>query len=120
MQVSIDEKFRAELLQRIKERYKLQGQHRAGTHLSDLIYCLTKSYWKKTVGVVLTDSEVLLFAVGLGLETVLLENVDDTHRPEPVVLDGIVLSPDYISDGTLGELKSTRLYFAKGSIEPSK
>lgn len=119
MEVQFDPEFRAEILNRIRTKYKFTEQ-RSEIHLSDLIYCITKAYWKKTVGIPVSDEEVLLWAIGLGLEEVLLEDGTNRNRPEPVVLNGIVLSPDHISGEALAELKSTRMQFSKGALEPSR
>lgn len=120
MQVSFDPGLEKEILDRVKKKFNLNSNSREGLHLSDLTYCITRSYWKKQVGGVLTDNEVLLFAIGLALEKVLLEDETGDNRPEPVELDGILMSPDYILNGALAELKSTRIAFVKDALEPNK
>jgi len=92
------------------------SQPREGIHLSTVIYCLTRSYYDLTLDdVAPTPQEVLLFALGYGLQDIL--------TPEKAVLevvekDGIFYSPDYklkLGDThDLYELKTTRMSAKKG------
>lgn len=75
-------------------------------HLTDLIYCLTRSWFDKRYPLPPTDEEVLLFALGWGLQKVL---VPEDQEAEEIICDGIHLSPDFMSiGGVLAELKTTR------------
>ena len=78
-------------------------------HLTELIYCLTRSYFDRTDPLPPTDNELLLFSVGFGLERVMIT----TMPIEPMVVDGINITPDflpsYTEGGPPGELKSTRM-----------
>lgn len=75
-------------------------------HLTDLIYCLTKSFFDKVVPLPPTEEEILLFALGLGLQKVL---VPADKEAEAIHVDGISCSPDFISEqGLKAELKTTR------------
>lgn len=75
-------------------------------HLSELNYCLTRSYLNRVDPLPSNEQETLLFSLGIGLEQVLLR----PHRkPEYGEQDGIHWSADWLDyiDG-LGELKTTR------------
>ena len=79
-------------------------------HLSELIYCLTRSYFQRFHPLPNTDKELLYFSVGFGLESVLLR---DASSPELITLplDGVYMTPDYIDLQGVGvDLKSTRMY----------
>lgn len=111
-----------EIISRVKQKHNLQTRTRPGLHISDLIYCLTKKYWSvKQPNVEIIDDDALMFAVGLGLERVLLEDSDIRNRPGMVSVDGIYFSADYLIklNNTLGELKTTRASYNKDG-EPSK
>ena len=117
--VTKDDQIVQEFLVRLKGKYGGR-QRREGIHLTDLIYCITKKFWGEQVDFTPPDNAVLLWAIGIGLEEVLLVDDESTNRPEPKTLDGIMVSPDYIlkSQGGLGELKSTRISIPKDSLEP--
>lgn len=111
MKIQKDQVLEAELLGRVKS--KMIGEPRPSTerHLTDLIYCITHTYWKimlpsEEVG----DQQALYFAAGLGLEKVLLETDGATNRPEPIDYHGILMSADYVMPvaGGMAELKTTR------------
>ena len=109
-----------ETLEHLKKLYTDTNRHE-GIHLTDLIYCLTRSYWDKTDPLPPTDDEVMLFALGWGLQQVLVPREQDA---EVLVVDGIYLSPDFISlGGVMAELKATRQSSRKkmpnGQYEPS-
>lgn len=77
-------------------------------HQSELIYCLTRSFYNRVSPLPPTRSEVMLFSVGLGLEAVLLR----PHRkPEAGETDGIHWSADWLEyeGAPPGEFKSTRI-----------
>lgn len=121
MKVEFDQEFEKEVLDRIKRKYNLFTRHREGLHQSDLGYCITRTYWKwHSPDQPTTDDDALLFAIGLALEEVLLENGADTHRPEPVEIDGIWISPDHALQFAhgLAELKSTRISIPDGELTP--
>jgi hypothetical protein len=122
MEIEIDDQLEDELLERIKRKYKLFSRKREGLHQSDLIYCITKKYWMDKFDMQVTNDESLFFAIGLGLEQVLLENGDEQNRPGVIELDGILMSPDYslVFDGNLAELKSSRISLPAGAITPTK
>jgi len=91
-----------EILGRLVEEYV---EEREFPHATQLIYCLTKSYFDITHNTKPTNEELLLFAIGWGLERVLLET-----KSEPGQKDGIHYSPDFVTlKGGKAELKTTRL-----------
>ena len=80
---------------------------REGLHASDLIYCLTRSYWNKVDPLPSSETDVLRFSVGLGLERVIIQF--GASRPVgSFEEDGIILTPDFILQGLHSELKTTR------------
>lgn len=107
MQITPDPYLQAKALSAIKIEYGMD-QQRPGIHQSQLIYCLTKSYWGLTDPEPTTDNEALLWGIGYGLERVLLRPFE--KQPEPLELDGIVVSLDSIHQfGGPADLKSTRM-----------
>jgi hypothetical protein len=81
-------------------------------HLSTLIYCLTSSYFDFTQPILPTEEEVMLFALGYGLQDVLTPQEAETPVFEK---EGIVYSPDYLLqiDGKYFEIKTTRMSYDK-------
>ena len=80
-------------------------------HLAELIYCLTRSYLDRFDPVPLTPREIVLFAVGVGLEKVLLVGHKQQVQGE---CEGIHYSVDCLDyDGRVLELKSTRMAASK-------
>jgi len=103
-----DPQIERELLDRLKKKYLTE---RTGTHVSTLIYCLTKGYFDMTDPLPPTDTEMILFSVGFALEEVILRD-EDSPVPEPLVLAGIHMSRDYVDtiQGQGLDLKTTRMY----------
>ncbi len=113
-----------EVLTRIRKKwFKTAPGMREGIHLSDLNYCITKSYWQKIMPTTQpNDNTILTWVIGLALERVLLEDEVDTHRPDSDEQDSIHVSPDYslVIQQAMGELKTTRYYYKKDKTDPSK
>ncbi len=96
------------ILDALARRYKLL-EPRGGIHLSSLNYCLTKGYLDQKSPIEPTDTELLNFATGYGLQELLFPATEKIY-----VKDGITYRPD----GTLPvrlqdvdrliEIKSTR------------
>ena len=79
-------------------------------HLTEVLYCLTNSYMNRFFPLTPTDKELLYFAVGFGLEDVMLRQ-PGVAAPETVVVEGVPMTPDFIwlkDEGV--DLKSTRMY----------
>lgn len=98
-------------------RYKLK-QKRLGIHLSTLIYCLTKAQFDLAGSAELTESELMLFAIGYGLQEVLTPKEATTPVYET---DGIMYSPDFaiasnVDFTLLNELKTTRQSLKRGLV----
>jgi hypothetical protein len=75
-------------------------------HVTELIYCLTRSYDSRFNPLPPTDEEIMLWSLGFGLERVLLKRLE---RPETQCRDGIYYSVDYLTLlGSQAELKTTR------------
>jgi len=98
------------ILDALAEKYHLM-EKREGIHLSTLIGCLTRSYLDLKSPVELTDTELLLFSTGYGLQDVMTPKDAETPLIE---CDGVVYRPDLEFtlelDGVaqLVEMKSTR------------
>lgn len=102
MQITQNPEIVREILDRLVDEYVEEREY---PHVTQLIYCLTKQYFDITQGTQPTDDELMLFAVGWGLERVLLES-----HAEPGEKDGIHYSPDFITlRGAKAELKTTRM-----------
>ncbi|KKL78715.1 hypothetical protein LCGC14_2022050 [marine sediment metagenome] len=84
-------------------------------HVTELIYCLTRSWYQRKKPLPFTPREVLLFATGVGLEQVLLKR----HKQQiEGVLDGIGYATDFLTyEDYPGELKLTRYSAKKGPDE---
>ncbi len=119
MELIEDTAFGRRLLAGVIER-KVGGR-RSNTeepHLSDLIYCLTRSYWSRRdteAGTIEsmqhTPKTLLMFAIGIGLEQVLLRPQSEPRRG---VFDGVQYEMDaFTEDGWLVEYKSTRMGIKK-------
>ena len=101
-----------EILEHISGLYGINNQ-REGIHLSTLVYCLTRSYFNLTNYTKPTDEEVMLFALGYGLQDVLTPDKAEAPLYE---LEGITYSPDFqiiTGDGKTVEVKTTRMSLNK-------
>lgn len=137
MRFDRDPRLETELLDRLREKYT---HIKPIPHLTEVLYCLTRSYYDRTDPLPITKKELLYFAVGFALEAVLLRGepklcacistssegwVDgqlhdgcpckgsgvDTGEPQSQQLDGLWLTPDYIDLQDTGvDLKSTRMW----------
>lgn len=95
---------------------KLYGiyEKREGIHLSSLIYCLKRSQMDASESnVIPTKTEVMLFALGWGLQDVLTPHSAETPTLEK---EGIVYRPDFLLKlhNWTAELKTTRMSSNKG------
>ena len=102
------------LLQRVVDQYGLDKQ-REGIHLSDMIYCLTKSYYDKTNWAAWGEHEKVLFAIGFALERVFIMD-----KQETIELDGVVMTPDAFLGEEGFDLKSTRMWQDKATGAPKR
>ena len=104
MRIREDDELRKALVEDLKKRFAPRG----GIHLTDLIFCLRKSFFAKTQPEELTEEQILLYTTGLGWQ-------DKLPLPNPGQVfeeDGIKFSPDgwvEKEDGRVFiEVKSTR------------
>lgn len=76
-------------------------------HVTELIYCLTRSYYdRQTDALPPTEKELLTFCVGFGLERLMLKN---QNLMKAGIVDEIHYTPDFLAFSDLpGELKTTR------------
>lgn len=104
MELIEDSSLAQRMLRDLGEEIKLE---KPLPHLTELIYCLTRSWYERFQPMLPTDEETLLFVVGVGLEKVLLV----PHRQQQVgEKDGIHYSLDFLDYNDLpGELKTTRI-----------
>jgi hypothetical protein len=101
------------ILDHLTQLYGLT-EKRVGIHLSSLIFCLKRQQMDTLDGRVLpTDKELMLFALGWGLQDVLTPHSAET----PVIeKEGIIYRPDFnltLQQWTC-ELKTTRMSMKKG------
>jgi hypothetical protein len=102
-----DSQLRNELIGRLRDKYITDRED--WPHLSEVIYCLTKSYFERTDPIQVTEKELLYFSIGFALEDVLLRISGPSI--ESVELDGLWLTPDYFAlRGGQMDLKTTRMY----------
>lgn len=100
--------LKRKILTHLAEQYQIT-EVREPNHLSSYVYCRTKGFFdqKQTVGT--TDEEVLLFALGYGLQDVLTPKDATTPLYNK---DGIIYRPDLsfyrLGVEELGEIKTTR------------
>ena len=98
------------ILDNLAIKYKLL-EKREGIHLSTLNYCLTKGYLDQRSPIDPTDTELLNFATGYGLQELMFPASKDTL---PFIKDGIVYRPDGVLPVKVNdvekliEIKSTR------------
>ncbi len=80
-------------------------------HMTELIYCLTRSWCQRVQPMPYTPQEVALFVCGVGLEKVLLR----PHRQHiEGEVDGIHFDADFLDyNNNVGELKTTRTSMSK-------
>ncbi len=102
---------------------------REGIHLSDLLFCNYKSYYrKKGLTAPLSDEQVLLFMTGYAFQYFLFpkKTYCDTGKEKTYEKDGIICSPDvedeYITEikMPLAEVKSTRMNMSKFRVEDNQ
>lgn len=74
---------RAEMLERLRQKYLTE---KPLPHLTEVIYCITKSYYERVDKIEPTDKELQLWSVGFGLEDVLLK---DKNPALNYILDAI-------------------------------
>lgn len=97
------------MLAHLAEKYKLL-EVREPNHLSSYCYCLTRQYFDQRSASEATEEELMLFAIGYGLQDVLTPK--DATAPV-IEKHGIIYRPDMIIPGRqsvdrLTELKTTR------------
>ena len=96
------------ILDVLAKRYKLL-EKRGGVHLSTLNYCLTKGYLDQKSPIKPTDTELLNFATGYGLQELLFPADEAVYEK-----DGVTYRPDGTLQVRAGdvqkliEIKSTR------------
>jgi hypothetical protein len=105
MQVIEDPTLNQSIIDILVEEYKMM-EPRDGIHSSDLIYCLTKSFYNKVSYLPPSQDEVMRFSIGLGLERVIIQH--SATRVDPLTVDGVILSPDFLLMNIHSELKTTR------------
>ncbi len=92
------------ILDHLADLYKIK-EVRESNHLSSYISCRTKSFLDHKQTTEPTEQEVMLFALGYGLQDVLTPK----EASAPVInKDGIIYSPDMILSNRLNEIKTTR------------
>ena len=93
------------------------SEERQFPHVTECIYCLTKSWFKRLDPLPLTEDAIVKFSAGWVFEKVYISGL----HTQVMCVDGIFLSPDflhYAGPNTYGELKSTRARAPKASDTP--
>lgn len=101
MEYTEDLKFRAELLQKIRDR---EFSERTGVHFSDLNYCLNKQVLRKKDNTKEPDQTILMYSLGWATQRWLTGNLVDAPTVEK---DGIQVTCDDLMGGEPWELKAT-------------
>jgi len=96
--------LKTKILDHLADLYKIKEVREAG-HLSSYITCRTKSFLDSKNTTEPTEQEVMLFALGYGLQDVLTP--PDASAPV-IKKDGITYRPDMILSKRLNEVKTTR------------
>lgn len=93
------------LIQRVQEL--VLPSRSAGIHLTELIYCLTSSYWDRIMPMPIEKEQALTMALGIGFEKLL---IPPEMRAKPGTCEGVDYSPDFwFKDDMPSELKTTRM-----------
>ena len=104
------------VLNHLAEQYGIY-ETREPNHLSTFVYCLTRAFFTVKMPTEPTDEEVMLFALGYGLQDVLTPRDFTTPKYE---FEGIVYRPDMVlrvgEAENLFEMKTTRKSMKKGDI----
>lgn len=111
-----DPEVKTELLSRLRKKYLTD---KPTPHLTELLYCLTRSWSDRFEPIASTDHELILWCIGFGLEEVLLRDSSRDAALKSVERDGVWLTPDYVAGREMVDLKSTRMYFNSAGV-PSK
>jgi len=103
-----DSHLATKMLADLAEEIRLEKKH---PHVTELIYCLTRSWYNRFRPLPPAPKETMLFVVGVGLEQVLLK----AHRQHlQGEVDGIHYDMDFLDYfDQAGEMKSTRISLEK-------
>jgi len=96
--------LKRKVLDHLAELYHIK-EVREPNHLSSYITCRTKSFLDQKQAAQPNDEEVMLFALGYGLQDVLTPK--DAEAPI-IEKDGIIYRPDFILSLRQNEVKTTR------------
>jgi len=111
MEVSINPELRNIVYDNIRET---AVEERTGIHLSDLIYCSRKAWFRKMgMSPPPTDDQCLLFLTGYAFQAYMFSKEEEVV----VLVDGINCTPDVMSGI---EVKSTRQSLRNFNLEESK
>jgi hypothetical protein len=106
------------IITHLADKYKIR-EKREGRHLSTLVYCLTRGFLDNSIPPEPTDEEVMLFALGYGLQEVITPSQATTPTYSK---DGITYRPDMLLDIPnfgLVEVKTTRKSMKNPEINES-
>ena len=114
MKVEHDQQLLRELYTVLQKGFNEDAEDRAlAIHATDLVYCLTKSFFEKMPDdpqlgrLPYTDQEIVYFVTGQALEAALFPQLETRHLVTEY--NGVLFSPDYRHLGRrFVELKSTR------------
>ncbi len=114
MKVLINNTERDRIINSLRQKVE---KERKGIHITDLIYCLRKAYFRKILNIPPTEEQVLYYATGLFYHNLFEENL----REIEIELDGITGTLDcigFIDDTTIPvEIKTTRISSNKDILD---
>ena len=111
MEIKESNKVKVSAFKYMREKYLTDKPF---PHVAELIYCLTKSYFDRTNPIAPQDNELMLFALGFGLEKVMLP---DNYKSVSKQVDGIYYTPDLALEESVTEIKTTRMKYNPGAIK---
>lgn len=96
--------LKRKVLDHLAQLYHIK-EVREPNHLSSYVYCRTKGFLDQKQTTEANDEEVMLFALGYGLQDVLTPK--DTEAPI-IEVDGVIYRPDFVLSARQNEIKTTR------------
>lgn len=103
------------ILNHLTKHYNLD-ERRDSIHLSTLVYCLTRSFIDHVDPIAPTEEELMLFAIGYGLQDVMTPENTETPTFEQ---DGVTFRPDFmlkLNGDAYAEIKTTRMSTARPEL----
>jgi len=113
MKQTLIEAPRRAILEMLKKEYHKEFEF---PHVTELIYCLTKSYYDRVQPIQPTDKEMMLFATGYGMQKLIIPGRGVTGECEGIHWSADQLSMVVDGEVIVGELKCTRMSTSKTDL----